>query len=172
MISNRLTWKVSVIGQPGSGKSSLISRMAYDSDSAAGVMRGLVRKKLNAELNGETRNVEFLFQEIDGFSGSDNLIASANGVIIVVDITNPVDFDELTKFINFISNFGKKPLIFIAGSKLDRRYEAKIWEKDLEPLKKNGISKIYMVSSRQPETVKSMLNDVAASLLMRTMERK
>ena len=56
--------------------------------------------------------------------------------------------------------------------KKSKPYGAKIWEKDLEPLKKHGISKIYMVSSRQPETVKSMLNDVAASLLMRTMERK
>ena len=73
---------------------------------------------------------------------------------------------------DFISNFGKNPLIFIAGSKIDRRYEAKIWEEDLEPLKKNQTTKLYMVSSRQSETVKSMLNDIAVSLLKRTLERK
>ena len=172
MISTRLTWKVSVIGEPGSGKSSLISRMAYDSDSVSGSLRGLIRKKLNVVYEGEPRNVEFLFQEIEGFAGADNLLSSSNGVIIVVDITNPVDLKGLAKFIDFISNFGKNPLIFIVGSKIDRRYEAKIWEEDLEPLKKNQNTKLYMVSSRQSETVKNMLNDIAVSLLKRTLERK
>lgn len=172
MISTRLTWKVSVIGEPGSGKSSLISRMAYDSDSVSGSLRGLIRKKMNVVYNGETRNVEFLFQEIDGFTGADNLLSSSNGVIIVVDITNPVDLKSLVKFVDFISNFGKNPLIFIAGSKADRRYEAKIWEEDLEPLRKTPTTKLYMVSSRQPDTVKNMLNDIGVSLLKRTLERK
>ncbi|EQD71170.1 GTPase [mine drainage metagenome] len=172
MISTKLTWKVSVIGEPGAGKSSLISRMAYDSDSISASMRGLIRKRVSIQHDGENRTVEVLFQEINGFSGAESLLSSSNAVIIVVDITKPMDLNELGKFVHFVSNFGKSPLVFIAGSKLDRRYEAQIWESDFDPMKNNGNVKIYMVSSKMPDTVKTMLNDVSLNLLKRTMERR
>ena len=46
MDQERVTWKITVLGQPDAGKSSLISRIVYDSDSGVIKQRGLIKKKM------------------------------------------------------------------------------------------------------------------------------
>ena len=61
MDSTRVVWKVSVLGPDGSGKSSLISRIIYDSDSPDIQPRSILKKSLSINDKGKKILVDLLF---------------------------------------------------------------------------------------------------------------
>ncbi|MGP6206645.1 GTPase domain-containing protein [Cuniculiplasma sp. SKW3] len=167
MISSRFIWKVSVVGTSGSGKSSLISRIVYDSDNGGIGNRGLLRKKINITYDGKPVESEFIIQEIDGFIENEKIMSGSSAIIIVTDVTRELNEREIQKFIKFISILERKPLMVIAATKIDRKYEAVTWQEDLDPISKTYKVPVYMVSARMPETVKKMTEDIATKLLDR-----
>ena len=99
MISGRLMWKVSLVGDTESGKSSLISRIVFDSEAGSFINKGLLRKKVSFEDDGKNYHAELIFQEIDGFPDNEKLLAGSSAIIIVVDVTKKLNEGEVTKFI-------------------------------------------------------------------------
>ncbi len=167
MISSRFIWKVSVVGTSGSGKSSLISRIVYDSDSGSLENRGLLRKKISVNYKGKTVENEFIFQEIDGFMENEKIMSGSSAIIMVTDVTKTLNEGEIRKFVRFVSILERKPYLILAATKIDRKYEAVTWQEDLEPLSNSYKIPVYMVSAKMPETVRKMLEDIAQTLLER-----
>ncbi|MCL4345903.1 MAG: GTPase domain-containing protein [Candidatus Thermoplasmatota archaeon] len=167
MISSRFIWKVSVVGTSGSGKSSLISRIVYDSDNGNFGNKGLLRKKISVNYDGKQVESEFIIQEIDGFVENEKIMSGSSVIIIVADVTKELNEKEIHKFIKFVSILDRKPLMVISATKIDRKYEAVTWQEDLEPLSKEYNVPVYMVSSRIPDTVKKMTDDIVIRLLER-----
>jgi GTPase SAR1 family protein len=164
MISGRLMWKVSLVGDTESGKSSLISRIVFDSEAGSFINKGLLRKKVSFDDDGKTYHAELIFQEIDGFPENEKLLAGSSAIVIVVDVTKKLNEGEITKF---IKNTQKKGLLILAANKVDRKYEAVTWKEDLEPMAKKFGLNLYMVSARQPESVNNMVNGISRLLIGR-----
>ncbi|MCL4323703.1 MAG: GTPase domain-containing protein [Candidatus Thermoplasmatota archaeon] len=164
MISGRLMWKVSLVGGLESGKSSLISRIVFDSETGNFINKGLLRKKVSFQENGKDYHAELILQEISGFPTNEKLLAGSSAIIIVVDVTKKMNEQEI---INFIRLTQKRGLIIMAANKVDRKYEAVTWKEDLEPIAKKFDLDLYMVSAKQPDTVNNMVNGISRLLIGR-----
>ncbi|MHB1647532.1 MAG: GTPase domain-containing protein [Cuniculiplasma sp.] len=169
---SRRIWKLSLIGAPGTGKSSIISRIVYDTDAAGTTARGLLTKKIKVKKGGHNLDFEFIFQEIDGLEGDAKQIAGSSGIVLIFDVTQPMDGAEVNRFAKFLGGLEKKPMIFLAANKIDRKYEAVTWQEDLEPIASSLDAPLYMISSRQSDTVSEMITDIAIRLLERKNEKR
>jgi predicted GTPase len=155
-------WKVSVVGSAESGKSSIISRIVFDSDVGNFMGKGLLRKKITVDREGKTNQAELIFQEIDGFPENEKLLAGSAAIIVVIDVTKKVQTNEIE---NFIKVTRKKQLIILAANKIDRKYEAVTWSDELEPFAQKMDVELFLVSSKMPETVLKMIQKVASDLM-------
>ena len=171
-MTSRRIWKLSLIGAPGTGKSSIISRIVFDTDASGTTMRGLLTKKIKVPYNGSTLDFEFIFQEIDSMDGDAKLIAGSSGIILVFDVTQALNISEVNRFAKFIKGLEKNPPVFIAANKIDRKYEAITWHEDLEPLSRIMDASIYMVSSRMSDTVSNMVKDIAIKLMEKKNDKR
>lgn len=165
MDAARLTWKISVVGPKGVGKSSLISRIVYDSDSALGPQRALVKKKVAIDYENEKIMSDLLFQELDETDDVERLIPGSNVIIIVADLTENRSIAEAEEIIKFTENFEIRPLVVLVGTKLDRKYEAIIWEDDFNKLRKKYEVEYFIVSSKSSENIDEMMNYISGKLV-------
>ena len=171
-MNSRRIWKLSLMGAPGAGKSSIISRIVYDTDASGSTVRGLLTKKIKVPHNGKMLDFEFIFQEIDNMDDGTKFIAGSSGIILIFDVTQSMNASEVDKLAKFINSLEKKPLIFIAANKIDRKYEAVTWQEDLGPLAKSMDAPLYMISSRMPDTVSTMIRDIAIILMEKKNEKR
>ncbi|MHB1623119.1 MAG: Rab family GTPase [Cuniculiplasma sp.] len=157
-------WKVSVVGEPDAGKSSLISRIVFDSEAGSFMGKGLLRKKITIQDQNRMSQAELILQEIDGLPENDKLLAGSSAIIIVVDVTKDVNKKAMEKF---IKGANKKALIVIAANKIDRKYEAVTWREDLDPFVKNYNLELFLISTKIPETVNGMIKEIGKLLMGR-----
>lgn len=169
---DRATWKISVVGPRGVGKSSLISRIVYDSDVAASQQRALVKKKMSLTFEGKKIIADLLFQELDGDEEVDKLLVGSNAIIVVADITNKKTIGDANSIIKYAINFEKKPLVILAGTKLDLKYEAEIWEEDFNGLKEDYGINYFLISSKNSQAVNELVEYLTTQLLDRFYKRK
>ena len=169
---DRATWKISVVGPRGVGKSSLISRIVYDTDSVGSQQRALVKKKMALESEGRKVIADLLFQELDGDEEVDKLMVGSNAIIVVSDITDKNSLEIADSIIKYARNFEKKPLVVLAGTKLDLKYEAQVWEEDFNRLKDDYGIDYFVTSSRNSQAVDDLVKYLTGQLLDRFYKRK
>ena len=104
--------------------------------------------------------------------GDAKLIAGSSGIILVFDVTQALNVSEVNRFAKFIKGLEKKPPVFIAANKIDRKYEAITWHEDLEPLSRTMDASIYMISSRMSDTVSNMVKDIAVKLMEKKNDKR
>ncbi len=165
MDAQRVAWKIAVLGQPESGKSSLVSRIVYDTDSGPTKQRGIVKKKMT--LQGKSGKViaDLLFLELQDSDGVEKLLTGSNCILIAVDITKPDELEVSKDIIKYLKSHEETPLLVLVGTKSDLKYEAAVWENDFEKVKKEFNVDYFIVSSRNAAEVPELIQYVTGKLL-------
>lgn len=161
----RVTWKLTVLGQPESGKSSLISRLVYDSDSGPVKQRGLIKKKMTLETGGRKVIADLLFLELQDKEGVEKLLTGSNCILVTVDITRGEELGVASDIVKYLTSFEDPPLVLLVGTKSDLRYEAAIWENDFEAVKKESGVDYFLVSAKTSSGVPELLEHLSGELL-------
>lgn len=165
MDTGRLTWKVSIVGPTGSGKSSLISRIVYDSDNPASTQKMILRKRLSVPFNGSSRNVDFLFQELEDTKNAGKFLMGSTVILVTADITSRDSMRYSEDILKFVDRLERKPLVALLGTKMDLRYEAVIWQGELDSLaSKYGVLS-FLVTTKNSTEVTKMLDQISSKLM-------
>ncbi len=168
----RITWKVSIIGSVGSGKSALIARIVYDTPEYTAQFRSLTKKVLTFELGGRKMKADVLLQEIDPSPSSEKLMLGSSAIMITIDITEDESLVVADEFLKYVTTFEKSPLKFVVATKLDRKYEAKVWDPELNKLSKKYGVRVFKTSSRTGEGVNEILDALSSELSSRVKKVK
>lgn len=163
----RVTWKITVLGQPGSGKSSLISRIVYDSDASVIRQRGLIKKKMTLEKGGGKYLADLLFLELQDGEGVEKLLRGSNCILVAVDITRSEELEIAADIARYLNSFEEGPLVILAGTKADLKYEAAVWEEDFDKVKRELDVDYFLVSAKTATAVPDLVDYLTDSLLER-----
>ncbi len=161
----RVTWKLTVLGQPGSGKSSLVSRIVYDSDSGPVKQRGLMKKKMSLERSGSKLIADLLFLELQDEEGIEKLLTGSNCILVTVDITRGEELEVAEDILKYLNSVVDSPVLALVGTKSDLKYEAAVWEDDFERVKKSTGVDYFLVSAKTAAGTEELLQHVTESLL-------
>ena len=172
MVMDRVAWKVSVAGGKGTGKSALISRVVYDSDSPGSASKLLSRKRLVVDRDGTKISADLLLQEISDRPEAERFLPGSNIILVLVDVTNPASLDFAHDIVKYSKTFEKKPQILLVGTKSDMKYEAQIWTEDIEKIGKKEKLDYVMVSSRTGEGIPELLNSITDSLVEKVYAKR
>jgi GTPase SAR1 family protein len=172
MDTDRLTWKVSIVGPTGSGKSSLISRIVYDSDNPASTQKMILRKRISVPYNGGSRNVDFLFQELEEAKNAEKFLMGSTAILVTADITSKDSLSYSEDILKFISRFERKPLVVLLGTKMDLRYEAVVWQDELDNLAKKYGALSFLVTAKNSNEVPKVLEQISSRLLEKVASKR
>lgn len=169
---DRVTWKISVAGIKGSGKTSLISRIVYGSDGSSGPIKAIFRKRLNLEYNENRIVADLLFQEINDDSDAERMLPSSNLIIVTSDILTRDGLEYAADLMKYAKHFERKPPIVLVGTKTDMRYEAELWIEDFEKIARKLDVKFFLVSARSGDNINELMKHVVDTMLERFYARK
>ena len=172
MVMDRVAWKISIAGSKGSGKSSLISRIVYDSDGTSSPSKLLSRKRITIERDGSRIPVDLLLQEISDEPEAERLLPGSNIILVLAEVTSADSLANAVEMLKYARSFEKKPPLLLVGTKSDMKYEAEIWTEDFEKVKqKTGVG-YHIVSARTGEGIEGLMEDVTSTLLERFYAKK
>ncbi|MGC8644967.1 MAG: Rab family GTPase [Thermoplasmata archaeon] len=134
--------KILVVGPRGSGKTSLICRIVFDSLEECVQVPGQFMKYNYISEDGGT--VQFLFKEVNFLPAPEKKA----GYILTLDSNNKGDLDSLPKIVEMISDKG----YIIALCKSDLHYSAAFWTDDVRSVVGKGVE-IVPVSSVTGENI-------------------
>lgn len=167
MSSDRVMWKISVVGLSHSGKSTLISRLVYDTDDVSMQVKMLNRKRVSIN-NGEGAiNADLLLQEIAEDNEVNRLLPGSAAILVTVDITDRNSLGYADEILKYSANFPKEPVVTVMATKLDLKYEAIVWKDELEKLKSKYGVNYFIVSARTGEGIGQALEFIEESLKKR-----
>lgn len=169
---DRVTWKISVAGIRGSGKTSLISRIVYGSDGSSGPVKPLFRKRLNLTYKENKVVADLLFQEIMDEADAEKMLPSSNLILVVADILSRDGLQYASDLIKYAKNFERKPPIVLVGTKTDLRYEAELWSDDFEKLARKVDVPYFLVSARTGDRISDLMEHVVSLMLERFYAKK
>lgn len=172
ILMDRVTWKISVAGIRGSGKTSLISRIVYGSDGSSAPAKALFRKRLNLTFKENKVVADLLFQELNDEAEAERLLPGSNLILVVADILSPDGLIYASDVIKYAKNYEKKPPIVLVGAKTDLRYEAELWTNDFEKVTKKLDVPFFMVSAKNGENVNQLIEHLTDLLLERFYAKK
>jgi GTPase SAR1 family protein len=147
--------KVLVVGPKGSGKTSLLCRMIFDSVNECNQMPGQFLKFNFSTGNGES--VSFLFKEVNNLPTTEKKSA----YILTLNSNNKADLDSLPNILSMISD--KKVIIALCMS--DLHYSAAFWVEDVKKVIGKKNIKIVPVSSKTGENVRQFMLDLSDMVL-------
>ena len=147
--------KVLVVGPKGSGKTSLICRMIYDSLEDCHTVPGQFMKFNFTRGDGDT--ISFLFKEVNNLPTSEKKSA----YILTLNSNNKADLDSLQNMLSMVSD--KK--VIIALCMADLHYSAAFWIDDIKGSVRNKGIKIVPVSSKTGENIKQLMMDLSDMVL-------
>ncbi|MGC8561587.1 MAG: GTPase domain-containing protein [Thermoplasmata archaeon] len=147
--------KVLVVGPKGSGKTSLLCRMIYDSVDECHPVPGQFMKFSFSRADSDP--VSFLFKEVNNLPTTEKKSA----YILTLNSNNKADLESLPNILSMISD--KK--IIIALCMADLHYSAAFWIEDVKKIIKNKNIKIIPVSSKTGENIKQLMTDLSDVVL-------
>ncbi len=148
-------FKILIVGPKGSGKSSLLCRMAYDSYGDCALSTGQFYRTNPISVNGKA--VTLLLKEINVLPTSEKTAA----FIVVLDSNNELDYNQLP---NILEMIGKKNII-IAINKSDLHYSASFWIDDVIKIVGNQKIPVIAVSAKSGENVEKLLDLLAKTVI-------
>ncbi len=147
--------KVLVVGPKGSGKTSLLCRMIYDSVDECDQVPGQFLK-FNF-LRGDGDSVSFLFKEVNTLPTTEKKSA----YILTLNSNNKADLDSLPNILTMISD--KRVIIALCMS--DLHYSAAFWVEDVKKVVGKKDIKVIPVSSKTGENIKRFLTELSDMVL-------
>jgi putative ribosome biogenesis GTPase RsgA len=172
MERGRLAWKISVAGTTGVGKSALISRIIYNTDKVQISQRSLQKKTLRLDGSNGPLTVDILLQEIDPGKNEERLMTGSNAVLVLADLTNLLSLKSADRFLKLVESQKSGKIVKLIATKLDRKYEAVLWEDDLQKLGKKYGTRFFLVSSKDSTSVKDMMSYIVNELLQRFYSKR
>ena len=142
--------KILVVGPRGSGKTSLICRIVFDSLEECVQVPGQFMKYSYVTDDGNT--VQFLFKEVNSLPAPEKKA----GYILTLNSNNKDDIDLLPKILEMISDKG----VVVALCKSDLHYSAAFWVDDVKRVVGNEVE-IVPVSSVTGENVPLLVKKLA-----------
>ena len=167
MSLDRVMWKISVVGLSRTGKSTLISRLVYDTDDVSMQVKMLNRKRISINNGSGKINADLLLQEVSESLEADRLLPGSAAILVTVDITNSDSLGYAEDVLKYASHFDKNPLVIVVATKLDLKYEARLWKEELEKLKVKYGVEYFIISARTGEGVRPALDYLENSLTKR-----
>lgn len=140
--------KILVAGPKGSGKTSLICRIIFDSIDECREMPGQYQKYSFAENNGEA--LSFLFKEVNALPAPEKKA----GYILTLNSNSQSDLDTVGDTVSMISD--RKYVIALTMS--DLHYSAKFWVDDIKKALRRKDVPILPVSAKTGENVPELLS--------------
>lgn len=168
----RVTWKISVLGALGAGKSSIISRMIYDSEGSASQPRSIQKKTISISRGGRKVMVDLLFLELDDGKNNEKLIMGSNAILVVSDLTDAGSLRSADSTFKIIKKFNSKSLVFLVATKLDRKYEAAYWTRELDEISKRDDVRYFLVSAKTGDGVSELMESLTSNLLDKFLSKK
>ncbi len=162
---HKIIWKVTVTGKRGSGKSSLISSVVYNSSSPVDI-KGFIRKKIDINFNSEDYDINLLFLEMPMELLDERVLSKSTLVLVTVDIT---DMDSLEAAEKFIMKYSNEMEIFLIGMKSDLRYISQFWENDMNKVADKYNIKYYIYNNKL--NFDDIMNDILKSVLTKIYNR-
>jgi GTPase SAR1 family protein len=163
-MDSKKTWKVSLIGPAGVGKSSLVSRIVYGSDAAGLDPKAMKKKSVVYDKSGLKVNADLFFLELGTGGGDDKLLSGSNAIVIVSDVTNGHSLEDADRLLKYTKTFSDKSVRILVATKQDLRYEAQFWEKELkEVADRNNVP--YVLTSAKNNTDTGRFLDVLVGSL-------
>ncbi len=162
--TTKSTWKVSVIGLEKSGKTALISRIVYGNADAAPQFSSIIKKSLELKYNGQKSKADLLIQELDWKPEAEKLLSGSAAVIVTIDLTDSSMLPGTEEIMKYLDTFNKKSARILVGTKLDRKYEAQLWDEEIQPLCKKYSMEFIKVSAKTSEGVQDLLQIMSNSL--------
>jgi len=167
--TNHRTGRVALLGEPNTGKSSIVNAIVGEDVSIVSDKAGTTRDEIIGIKSGE--NYQIIFLDTPGMLKKQNLldkamaksisnaVASADVILYVLDATDIRD-----EYIRKIENHaGKKPII-IAVNKTDRSTHAKLYPKLGRLNVLQGISAIVPVSAKTNFNIDVLEDEIAKAL--------
>ena len=143
--------KVLVVGPKGSGKTSLLCRMIYDSTDECGQLPGQFLKFSFSRGDGDS--VSFLFKEVNNLPTPEKKSA----YILTLNSNSKSDIENLPNTLSLISD--KK--VIIALCMADLHYSAAFWVDDVKKILGKKNIKVVPVSSKTGENIKQLMLDLS-----------
>jgi len=165
-----VAWKVTVIGERSSGKTCLISKICYDSFDSNGCknpFKTLIKKSLKLDNDGVSSKADIFFHEINELNKPEKSVMGSSAIIVTLDVTNSDAFRNTDLLLKYLKTFRKNKLQILVATKIDRKYEAKVWDEELTELsQKYGIAYIK-TSSKTGEGIDELLREISSNLTRR-----
>jgi GTPase SAR1 family protein len=139
-------FKILIVGPRGSGKSSLLCRMVFDSYEDCSIGIGQFYRTNPIPLDGKA--VTLLLKEVNVLPTSEKTA----GFIVVLDSNNELDYNQLPSILDMV---GDKKII-IAINKSDLHYSASFWIEDILKLLGNKKIQVIPVSAKNGENIKQL----------------
>ncbi len=140
--------KVLVVGPKGSGKTSLLCRMVFDSTSNCNSVPGQFLKYSYSTGNGET--ISFLFKEVNTLPTTEKKSA----YILTLNSNNRGDLESLPNILSMISD----KRVIIALCMADLHYSAAFWVDDVKKVVGKRDIRIVPVSAKTGENIKQFMS--------------
>lgn len=147
--------KVLVVGPKGSGKTSLLCRLIYDSIDECDQVPGQFLKFSFSSGNGN--NVSFLFKEVNNLPTAEKKSA----YILTLNSNNRSDLENLPNLLSMISD----KRVIIALCMADLHYSAAFWIEDVKKIVGKKNIKIVPISSKTGENIKQFMLDLSDMVL-------
>ncbi|MHA1931288.1 MAG: Rab family GTPase [Promethearchaeota archaeon] len=121
MSTQRMLFKVVVVGDGGVGKSTMVQRLTTGEFIPQKITIGTDLATRDVKVDGVTSRLQ-----IWDFAGErrfriflPNYARGARGCILCYDITRRTSFDSLTEWYNIVNNNAVNPVFVLVGEKLD-----------------------------------------------------
>ncbi|XP_063383894.1 ras-related protein Rab-28-like [Cydia fagiglandana] len=168
-LQNR-TVKISVVGEPSTGKSSLCARYLGGTAAAGGTQGAEV---MAGQCLGLRPAVPLQLCDVAGNALAtrmlENYLYAADVVLFVYDLTNLQSFENLNTWITTVKNIFeaevKKPLLAVFGNKSDLEHQRAVRLSCVQKFASEHLLENYKGSARTGEMVNTAFTNLVASVI-------
>ena len=169
--------KIILVGNAGIGKTSIINRYhnnSFNENSLSTVSMNFISKTMNI-------NKKKVIVDIWDTAGQEQyrsinklFVKDSDIVVIVYDITNRQSFEDLDYWHNFINEeLGQKPLLALAGNKMDLYEKEEVREEEGEELANEWEAYFALLSAKEENnTINKFFEDIIKLYLERNEDQE
>ncbi len=151
-------WKVSVIGDQGVGKTSLVKRFVFNTFNGEGE-----RDEGTKVYKKKVGNVLLMIWDVSVYEEHiDRILNGSKAIVIMGDITRYRTYETMDEMAQYINGY-KIPKIFV-GNKNDLKYRAEFWKDELEELSSKYSSPYFFTSAKTGENVNEIFKYVVEKI--------
>ncbi len=147
-------WKIPVLGDVNVGKTSLVTRFAYNTFSE--------EKENSVESKAYKRKLEDILLMVWDVSvyeeHVDKILNGSKAVVIMGDITRGETLTTMYELAKFLE--GHKAMLLFVGNKSDMKYQAEFWKDELAELAMEYDSPYFFTSAKTGEHVEDVFKYV------------